>query len=264
MSVVRILNSPEDTLFQRFEAKYWITEAVGESIRRFIASYTIPDSHSGPQGSYSIHSLYLDTPDLAFYRSSASGERNRFKLRLRSYSASPEAPVFFEVKRRVDKVICKERAVVRREFVPQLLRGRCYDKQALHRATGRELAALFRFRTFMEEFGAVPRCGVVYDRESYFGAAGESIRISFDRRVACLPVEDYTPAVWRSGTHWHALDRMPCIMEVKFSGALPGWAADLIRHFEMQRISVAKYVYAVDVLRAHGISLSGRLTRVRA
>ena len=89
------------------------------------------DPHSPPTRQYLISSLYLDSPDLRLHRRSEYGEKNRFKLRLRSYSDEPDDPVFFEIKRRTDQIIRKERAKVRREHVPRLLHGQDYGEHVL-------------------------------------------------------------------------------------------------------------------------------------
>ena len=50
-----------------------------------------------PEG-YHVHSLYLDSPAYELYHETTEGVKNRFKLRMRFYDDSPEAPVFLEIK----------------------------------------------------------------------------------------------------------------------------------------------------------------------
>ena len=57
---------------------------------------------------YPIVSLYLDSPDLQLCRESLTGVKNRFKLRIRSYTDEPEYPRFLEIKRRINQVIYEE------------------------------------------------------------------------------------------------------------------------------------------------------------
>ncbi len=92
---------------QRFEFKYIIREPVALAIRDFVRSYLVIDEYGAtlPNLSYPVHSLYLDSPDLKLYHSTINGDKNRFKLRLRFYEDRPKAPVYFEIKRRVNNTI---------------------------------------------------------------------------------------------------------------------------------------------------------------
>jgi len=60
----------------------------------------------------------LDNPGLSLCHATIDGVKNRFKLRIRFYDHVESNPVFFEIKRRVNDVILKERAAVRRASVP--------------------------------------------------------------------------------------------------------------------------------------------------
>src|SRR6185503_16880741 len=103
---------------QRFEIKYLVREETALAIRRFVSCYLKPDEFAAelPQYTYPVHSLYLDSPDLATYQAVQSGEKNRFKLRIRYYSDTDDA-VYFEIKRRTNEAISKMRAKVRRDAV---------------------------------------------------------------------------------------------------------------------------------------------------
>src|SRR5690349_1863711 len=110
---------------QRFELKYLVPEPTALGVRDFVRSYLELDEFGAtlPNFSYPVHSLYLDSSDLKLYQATINGEKNRFKLRLRYYEERPDAPVFFEIKRRMNNIIMKQRGGVRREHVPSLLAG---------------------------------------------------------------------------------------------------------------------------------------------
>ena len=97
--------SHDNMQIQRWELKYVIPEAVALALREFVSSYLEIDEYGAgrPNLSYSIHNLYLDSEDLQIYWGTINGNKNRFKLRLRFYAdnSNPEAPVFFEIKRRM-------------------------------------------------------------------------------------------------------------------------------------------------------------------
>ena len=104
---------------QRFELKYLIPEETALLVRDFVRSYLEMDElHVGqPNYSYPVHSLYLDSQELRLYWDTINGNKNRFKLRLRYYSTNPDTPVFFEIKRRMNNCILKQRGGVRQDCV---------------------------------------------------------------------------------------------------------------------------------------------------
>src|SRR5689334_5077784 len=110
---------------QRFEHKYMLGEEQAQAIRRVVGGHLEVDENGvgKPNLSYPVHSLYLDSPDLYTFWSTINGDRNRFKLRLRFYNDEPNSPVFFEIKRRVNSCILKQRAGVRKAAVQRLLDG---------------------------------------------------------------------------------------------------------------------------------------------
>src|SRR6059036_882342 len=110
---------------QRFELKYIIKEDVALAVRDFVSGYLEIDEYGAtlPNFSYPVHSLYLDSDDLHLYRTTINGDKNRFKLRLRFYDNRSEAPIFFEIKRRMNNIISKQRGGVRRDAVDWLLAG---------------------------------------------------------------------------------------------------------------------------------------------
>ena len=110
---------------QRFELKYLINEDIALMVRDYVRSYLGMDEYSvgRPNYSYPVHSLYLDSDDLNTDWTTIKGEKNRFKLRLRYYSTNADTPVFFEIKRRVNNCIMKQRGGVRQNAVDYVLKG---------------------------------------------------------------------------------------------------------------------------------------------
>src|ERR1041384_8320422 len=129
---------------QRFELKYLISEETALLARDFVQSYLEMDEFSVGRADYSypVHSLYLDSDDLTLYWRTVNGDKNRFKLRLRYYSLSPDAPVFFEIKRRMNNCILKQRGGVRHESLPILLRGYLPEMNHLVSRNPKQLVAL--------------------------------------------------------------------------------------------------------------------------
>jgi hypothetical protein len=129
---------------RRIELKYQVSEAIALGVRDFVSSYLEIDDFGAtkPNLSYSIHSLYLDSPSLATYWHTINGNKNRFKLRLRYYENNPGDPVYFEIKRRANNAILKQRSGIRREAVDRVLRGHLPEPSELSSSDPRHLAAI--------------------------------------------------------------------------------------------------------------------------
>ena len=240
---------------QRFEAKYIITELQAMAVRDFIDPYVVPDTYASV---YPVTSLYLDSPALMMYRSSEMGEKNRYKLRLRVYDDDPDGPVFFEVKRRMDLVILKRRAALRREHIETVLRGGEVPVRAMYKpGDTKSYANLMYFRDLMERMSATPRVTVRYEREAYVSNTEEPVRLTFDRYLSCLDSPVYDPSIWSAESSWRYQDILPPILEIKFTDQFPFWVRQLVQRFDLMRTSMAKYCECVRSLDRSGIQVSG-------
>ena len=76
---------------QRFERKYFISERQAQQVREFVSGYLQPDEYSAGRadGFYEVHSLYLDSDELATYWATVHCEKKGFKLRVRYYDDDP-------------------------------------------------------------------------------------------------------------------------------------------------------------------------------
>lgn len=251
MSLNPLSSAAQALVAQRIEVKYLIREVHAQEIIDYITTYMDPD----PQGRiYPVTSLYLDNAALRMYWSSCMGETNRYKLRLRSYSNDESPQLFAEVKRRTNRVIQKSRVAIRSECVEALLAGSgiTHDMLIPPIAT-RGLNDLHYFYSMMSSFQAKPCATVRYNREAYVGRNGESIRITFDRDLSCLPSLNYSHDLWGPQAFWHDLHGMPVIMEVKFTDQYPQWVQRMIQRFGLARSSMAKYVECINSLDREGV-----------
>jgi hypothetical protein len=246
----------EATTAQRFEAKYYVSELEAEAIKDYMSPYVMADHNTKGGKPYIINSLYLDNDSLRLYWSSALGEKNRFKLRIRSYTEKPEDPVFFEIKRRIDRVILKQRAVMKRQSVDLLFQRRDVPKDHFLKPIPTEIKAFYDFRDTMESMKAGPCAMVRYTREAYMSNLEEPVRITFDRELTTLPCPEYEPGIWRFGPHWSTMDTVPVILEIKFTDTFPEWVKRMVHRFSLSRDSFAKYVVCLDGLKREGMPLT--------
>ena len=234
---------------QRWELKYVIPEGVALALREFVSSYLEIDEYGAhrPNLSYSIHNLYLDSDDLKIYWGTINGNKNRFKLRLRFYAdnPNPQAPVFFEIKRRMNEAILKQRCGVQRPAVEAVLGGQLPTAAELVGQDSRQLVAIQRFIELSTDLQAYPVAHVSYDREAWISPHDNSVRVTFDRNVLISPefdarftaeMDDPTPVFGNA-----------VILELKFTGRFPEWFSDMVRVFGLRQGSASKYADGIAV-----------------
>ena len=245
---------------QRFEKKYRIDEEMAMRVREHVSSYLELDEHGvgRPDLSYPVHSLYLDSASLATYWMTINGDKNRFKLRLRFYDDRPESPVFFEIKRRVDKVIFKQRGGVWKGAVPQILAGQWPDPRLLLSQDPKHQFAIQRFCELSRDLEAVPLVHVAYQREAWIDRNSDAIRVTFDRRV--LGEREFTT---RFRTEMERPVRpfgQDVILELKFTDRFPNWLREMVETFGLVQCGAAKDCECVEVMGEHGVTAGAART----
>lgn len=241
---------------QRFELKYLVSEERALALRRFVSCHLKPDDFAAkqPDFSYPVHSLYLDSPQLSTYQAVQTGEKNRFKLRVRHYTGEDRA-VYFEIKRRTNEIISKLRATVHRSSVQPLLAGRPPSLTDLVKPDGRDLAALQEFCRLMHTLRATPRSHVAYRREAWMSPIGNALRVTFDRDVVCEP--EFGHALNGRLVQPVRVFGSQVVFELKFTDRLPEWCGEMIRLFNLKRGGAPKYAHGVLVMGEHRVSNLG-------
>lgn len=241
---------PEDKMQQqRFELKYRIDENMALAVRDFVSGYLEcdPNGVGKPNLSYPVHSVYLDSDDLYLRHTTLNGDKNRFKLRVRFYDDDLEAPVWFEIKRRIDQVIAKQRGGVRRNAVAQILAGQPPCAEQMADEHPRSLAAVREFSRLMNRLAAKPKAHVAYLREAWINPDNNTVRVTLDRAVLCEPKSEAKVATQMDdpfNVFGHEV-----ILELKFTDRFPDWFRDMTRVFHLTPCGAAKY--------ADGVTLSG-------
>jgi hypothetical protein len=226
---------------QRWELKYVIPEELALAIREFVRSYLELDEYGAKRAdlSYTIHNLYLDSDELAIYWGTINGDKNRYKLRLRFYEDNPHAPVFFEIKRRMNDAILKQRGGVKRPAVEAVLAGQFPTASELVSGDPRQLGAIQRFVELATHDRAFPVAHVRYEREAWISIEDNSVRVTMDRDVQIAP-EFVTRFSERMDDPTCVFGRL-VILELKFTGRFPDWFKELVRIFNLRQGSASKY-----------------------
>ena len=232
------------TLGCRYELKYLISEAQAVAISEFIKVHMPEDRYSKlqPEGYYPIVSLYLDSEDLTLCKESLSGKKNRFKLRIRSYSDDEQYPTFFEIKRRISNVIMKSRAPARHQDVPMLLKGLTLPQQDFR--TNRQ--ALDQFQLYASYLTAQPAVLIRYLRKAYESESENRVRVTFDRELCYKVTKE--PRVTLNGSGWqpNLLMVKGVILEIKFTGMYPIWLSRLVTTFNLSPRSISKFATSMQ------------------
>jgi len=258
-----------DTLhLERYEYKYFVPEEPA-AIRSFIRPYVALDKYAArrPEGRYTIHNLYLDTPGLDLYAASKGGDPDRLKLRIRWYDEKALDPFFVEVKRKIRDVVVKDRARVSREEFQAFIRG-----DRVRTLEGPAFLALTEFRDQVSLRGAVPTLSSRYTREPFESIFGDYARLTLDRAMCYQPAGNVElPEESRAWTYIDAARatggvRRALILELKFTRDFPRWMSDLVAEFDLERVGFSKYVSSMlhHLDRAHGGADSDRISTVGA
>ena len=257
MFVQIILGKLADNLQrQRYEHKYIIRENVALAVRDFVSSYLEIDSFGAtqPNMSYPVHSLYLDSPDLKLYQTTINGDKNRYKLRIRFYEDRPKAPVFFEIKRRTDNTISKQRGGVKREALDQVVSGQLPLPEHMASDDPGHRAAIEQFIHHMKELNASPKAHVAYYREAWISSDDNSVRVTMDRETRIEVEPTYRMRTEINYPSYVFGDNI--VLELKFTNRYPDWFRELVRIFGLAQCGAAKYVDGVTLIGESKVRMS--------
>lgn len=232
---------------QRFEIKYLVPESVALAARDFVRSYLAMDEFGAtfPQFSYPVHSLYLDSNDLVFYRQTINGDKNRFKLRARFYDDKPTTPVFLEIKQRTNNTISKQRCAIHREAIAQVLAGQYPNAKLIVAKNPNHLFSLQAFIQMMLMNQAKPTARVAYVREAWISQVDNSVRVTMDRNVRFETEPE--PRISTEMKKPISVFGSQVVLELKFTTRFPDWFKEFVRVFNLTQCSAAKYAEGVVV-----------------
>jgi SPX domain protein involved in polyphosphate accumulation len=230
----------------RYELKYLIDEACARRVRDFVRPYLKRDCYANPamRYAYPIYSLYLDDCALRMYREATQGQKNRFKLRVRYYDHKPTSPLFCEIKRRVNDVILKQRAMIKREALNRVLNGCCPSLDDVYDPDDAESYGVLReFCHVRNAMHADGRMIIYYEREAWVAPADDAVRVTFDRAAAAAHFDgSLNPQKWSDPR----IDSV--ILELKFDDRYPLWMRDLAQACDLFRTKMGKYVQCTEMI----------------
>ncbi|MBR1781745.1 MAG: polyphosphate polymerase domain-containing protein [Oscillospiraceae bacterium] len=216
------------TVFKRYELKFRLKRSQYQALLPLLQLHMTEDEH----GKSTIQSLYFDTPTFLLARRSLEHPMYKEKLRLRSYGlAKPDSTVFIELKKKFDGVTYKRRAELSWEQAQRWLYWNGADPldTQITREIGYCLSHYEQLR---------PRVLLTYRREAWYGKDDHEFRVTFDENIA-----------WRTQrlnlssdfTGEKLIGDDEVLMEVKVSGAIPGWLVHFLSANHIYKTSFSKY-----------------------
>jgi len=223
--------------------KYLISESKAQAIAQFIKPYIQLDRYCKLQrgDAYPIVSLYLDSDNLLLARESMTGQKNRFKLRIRGYTDDPDYPRFFEIKRRMNTIIIKNRTRVMHPDTATVLAGLSLPRRdySINEET------LKQFQFYMKSINAQPTILVRYMRQAFEGTSENRVRVTLDRELCYKVTKE--PEIKINGRGWqhHSYTLSRVILEVKFTDRYPAWLNRMVKYFDLRQESISKYATSI-------------------
>ena len=251
-------------LIDRREYKYLIDASTAAAVRSAIRPFCEIDpwAAKNPRGVYTIESIYLDTRACRCSGPTSTSRSTASRCACAATRACPAAPVFFEVKRRVNDVISKSR----RQGAAGAVRGAAdqpggCDPRRRRRQGPRRRRALPRDQRRMQ---LRPFTMVRYERRAVL-QPHRRLRARHLRHGDPGPGDrPYSFDLPSRG--WRALDdavtqrtlESLIVLELKFTAAVPLWLVNIVERLGLSRRSFSKYGTSI---RAHYQQLDSRTSR---
>jgi hypothetical protein len=226
----------------RHEFKYLVRSEMCNDIAAFVAPSLELDkySQSRPRDSYTVRSIYYDSPSFRCYYEKANGEKNRRKYRVRTYNDG--AATFLECKQRKGSTYTKPKVRLGAEELAAL-----HEQRGIDSSVDNPSSVLGQLLISMDRWEYQPTALVVYDRIAYvYPGQQDMVRVTFDRNLRgrvfpslheIYDEEELTQLLYG----W-------TILEVKFNDIVPRFFHQLVTKFALQRQACSKYGICVALL----------------
>lgn len=226
-------------VFKRYEIKYMLTADQKIRLINAIEPYMGIDCY----GRSTIRNIYFDTDNYRLARRSLERPVYKEKLRIRSYGqATPEHPVFVELKKKYDGVVYKRRLSVTEKQAMEWLSGRaaCPEDTQIAR----------EINYFLQYYGTlIPKVFLSYVREAYYCRQGGDLRITFDDHILCRQEALCMKAALGGQP---ILEPGRVLMEIKTTGGIPLWLTHVLTRERLFKTSFSKYGKAYKTMIFNG------------
>jgi len=230
----------------RREVKYAIAGADYGKLRTILETNLHRVSYGGPSSTSSmVRSIYFDDARLSACRDNLHGVSRRFKLRLRWYDDDDTRNFYFEIKRRIDLAVLKQRIALQSDVPLSEINYRQLA-HSLKTALPQEVRELFCTRcdpVLISEY-----------RRDYFEAPGSPVRVTLDRNLTSY----LQTGLLRPRRRFAVRETDVVILEAKAPLALEPKLRELIHPLRPIVTKFSKYVAGcqrLGLMHAHSIPM---------
>jgi len=226
----------------RFELKYRISAFDFQRLRIAIRPFMVKDHFTlkAPPGGYLVRSLYYDTYDYRAYHEKMSGDHERIKFRIRTYSKEFKANPLIRAEMKVRKGNAMEKHGVLVSPDDYL----CFMQKKYWPI--KDNPVLQEFERYMHLWALQPKVLIQYYREGYQDREKEGIRITFDRQVSGAHSDSLFP---NYPVFFRSLQPNTVILEIKCKNKQPIWLRDLIRNYGLRWVANSKFTQGIQSAR---------------
>ncbi len=228
----------------RYELKYLIRPDVADRILDFLEPRVEMDEYCRRRDthSYTVRSIYFDSPDFESFHEKLDGQRHREKFRIRTYNHPASAPLFLEHKRKDGISYVKRRVLLDKDSFEAVNMLGCGSLEAAA-PSGKDDHILEKllFRVYRRAFSPVAL--ITYDREAYVYPGEETTRVTFDRNLRASMFPDLDQICDETGLEYLLYDWI--VLELKFNHVVPSWLRQLTMRFDLRRQACSKYCTSV-------------------
>ncbi len=237
-----------ETVFVRFEKKYVVTRAQrNHLISGFLKHGFTYDLYSPNGSTYSVYTIYYDTPDYAVIRQSLTRLSYKEKLRVRfyKYPLKENSLVFIELKKKLSGKGNKRRLPLTYREAIQLI-----DHHQKPTLTDMIDIQIFREIDFyLKNYTLVPFTFIKYDRLAMMDETTK-IRVTFDDNI------EYTRiASLENLTDFKSLPQSKdlIVMEIKSLTNYPLWLSNLLTEQKVYSRGFSKFRNTYETLHEGGM-----------
>lgn len=228
----------------RNEWKYRAHEADLDVLENRLSAILSADTHSGPAGKYTIHSLYFDDYKDTCAKENEAGISKRYKYRIRYYGNNTDF-LKLECKEKLNSRCHKKSAVITRDMYEKIIDGRADE---LYWETENHLVKVFCTRIMTRLFK--PKAIIDYERSAYIEEI-TNIRITFDKNISVS--NEVGQFLSRNYTRYLIQEKKEHILEVKFDYMLPAYIKSIVTNKNLQQSSASKYYLGRLTMQNMGI-----------
>jgi len=235
-----LLPKPEENN-GRIESKYRISYFQYLKLRYAIIPYMKKDRFTlkAPGKGYLVRSLYYDTYDYRAYHEKMSGDCDRIKFRLRSYSEVLDNNTIIraELKVRKANIVEKHSAFITTDEYRFFLKHRCWPSH--------DNSILTEFERYLHLQELRPQVLIAYEREGYESRNHDDVRVTFDHRVRSAQADKlFQNHLFFKVHHPHGV-----VLEIKFKDEFPEWLKLLAQSYGLKVIANSKFTQGIQVAR---------------